>query len=368
MRESALADRTWELWNLRALRPAADAGDLCDLRQRRETILAKEREAFAGLWSGDRGHLIPGHRFFTEHPELRTGIIVSLHLGPYKLVPEIFLAARVSPVVLVNARALKRMKPDFELMTRRLGLHTPITWIEVGRDGFVRQLLAEVRRGRPVIVYLDGNAGQGGYQRTRDRGLDYHLPGREIRIRTGLARLICRLALPVHTVAVRWDEQGRPCWENAASQRWSRADDPDHVARLLYDWLFDQVQRWPEQWHFWLMLKESSACFSRSRLLEPGVPRGLHGDFREAFFSCLNNSASTVRMILERSVEVWPGEVLADLTGDRFFPAAGLRDRDLDPLRNDRPTLAHLSEIHGRAWVEFHGLRMCLLGLARLGG
>jgi len=30
--------------------------------------------------------------------------------------------------------------------------------------------------------------------------------------------------------------------------------------------------------------------------------------------------------------------------------------------------LQRLCQVHGRAWVEFHGLRLCLLGLARLGG
>ncbi|MBU2503256.1 hypothetical protein KJ682_18150, partial [bacterium] len=66
-------------------------------------------------------------------------------------------------------------------------------------------------------------------------------------------------------------------------------------------------------------------------------------------------------------VEVWREAFLADLSADRFYPAAGLRDQDLEILRTGRPTLAELSEYHGRAWVGFHGLRLCLLGMARLG-
>ena len=75
-----------------------------------------------------------------------------------------------------------------------------------------------------------------------------------------------------------------------------------------------------------------------------------------------------MRLILEKEVEVWPGDVLADLSEDRFYPAAGLGDRDLDPLRQGKPTLAEMTECHGLAWVRFHGLRLCLLGMARLGG
>ncbi len=73
-------------------------------------------------------------------------------------------------------------------------------------------------------------------------------------------------------------------------------------------------------------------------------------------------------MILESAVEVWPGDVLADLTQDRFFPAQGLTEADLDTLRQGHPTLDSLTETHGLEWVRFHGLRLCLLGLARLGG
>ena len=91
-------------------------------------------------------------------------------------------------------------------------------------------------------------------------------------------------------------------------------------------------------------------------------------DFQQAYDICLERSPETVKLILEKKVEVWPGDVLADLTEDRFYPAAGLRDEDLEPLREGRPTLAALNAYHGQAWVRFHGLRLCLLGMARLGG
>ncbi len=91
-------------------------------------------------------------------------------------------------------------------------------------------------------------------------------------------------------------------------------------------------------------------------------------DFRRAYDACLERSPETVRLLLEKEVEVWPGDVLADLTEDRFYPAAGMADDDLESLRGGTPTLAELTVQHGQAWVRFHGLRLCLLGMARLGG
>jgi hypothetical protein len=124
----------------------------------------------------------------------------------------------------------------------------------------------------------------------------------------------------------------------------------------------------PDQWQYWAMLKESCACFAAAGPGSPGVPTGLRDDLRRAFLTCLERSPATVRLVLEKSVAVWPGQVLADLSEDRFYPAAGLRDEDLEPLRSGRPTLADLREHHGESWVRFHGLRLCLLGMVRLGG
>ena len=98
------------------------------------------------------------------------------------------------------------------------------------------------------------------------------------------------------------------------------------------------------------------------------MPEGLRSDFQRSYAACLERSPDTVRLILEKAVEVWPGDVLADLSEDRFYPAAGLSDQDLEPLRRDHPTLAELIAYHGESWVRFHGLRLCLLGMARLGG
>lgn len=362
------AEKIWELWNLQALWPAADDATLAQLKERRAPILAREREALASLWSGDRVILAPGRRFLQHNPELRTGVIVSLHQGPYQLLAEPFLHQGDHPVVLVNELARKKLAPPSDEMSRRLGHRHRIQWVSVEDSGFVRELIKAVRSKRPVITYIDGNGGVGGYGGTRERGVLYGLPGREIKVRAGLARLICRLECPVHPVAIHWDKDHDPVWAREPSQQWTRDQDPDTVTRMLFDWCFQEVMARPEQWHFWEMLKECSVCFSPSGIWNSVIPVGLRDDFRKAFEACMNKSPDTVRLILERDVQVWPGDVLADLTDDRFFPAEGLQDHDLMPLRSTQPTLAKLAELHGAAWVGFHGLRLCLLGLARLGG
>jgi len=361
------ATLVWDLWNLRALFPAACRGDLLEILRRREHGLAREREALAGLWAGDQVILSPGRSFLAAHPELKSGIIVSLHQGPYQLLAEPWLEAGLEPVVLINAAAEAEFAAATAGLSARLRHKGKLTLLAVGPRGFVKQAVRAVRDGRPVLVYLDGNNGERGMVRTREQGLRYHLPGREIRVRTGLARLACRLEAPVHPVCLRWQKKS-VVWEHESTLHPIRNDDPLILTRRLFDWLFSQVMRQPDQWHYWSMLKGASACFATTGLDEPRVPRGLREDFRRAFNACLERSADTVKLILEKEVEVWPGDVLADLTEDRFYPAAGMGDGDLDPLRGGTPTLADLRERHGHAWVRFHGLRLCLLGMARLGG
>jgi len=361
-------DLAFELWNLRAVLPDAQEEDLLRIKRRQDADLAREREALAGLWSGTGAILAPGHDFFAARPELATGITVSLHLGPYQLLSEPWLHAGLDPVIVLNEQARRSFQPQAENLVRRLGHKGRIEWASLAERGFVRRMVGAVNDGRPVIVYLDGNTGADGDAATRDRGMRYKLPGRSIRVRTGLGRLACRLGCPVHRVALAWDDDGTLLWEGDRSLAWTRKDDPQTVTRFLYDWCFTHIMRRPHQWRYWAMLRSASACF-RSAVVDPaGVPTGLREDFQRAFMTCLERSPDTVRLVLDSDVEVWAGDILADLSRDRFYPASGLQDADLDPLRAGEPTLAELADHHGRTWVSFHGLRLCLLGMARLGG
>ena len=362
------AQLAWDLWNFRALYPDADEADLLAVKRKMDAHLAREREALAGLWAGDRSILSPGHGFLARNPELKAGLVCSLHLGPYQLLAEPFLAAGLEPGILLNRSAMETFRPSTEAMVRRLGYQKGVEWVAVDDGPFLKKALRLLREGRPLLVYLDGNTGARGMNGTLSRGLRYRLPGRDIRVRTGLARLAARLEVPVHRVALMWNDDAVVTWEREPTLRWTRRDDPYVAARTLYDWCFTQIMRRPEQWQYWAMLRHSSACFTPSAIDDARVPTGLREDFKRAFASCLASSPRTVRLVLEKSVAVWPGEVLADLSEDRFYPAAGLRDEDLAPLRDGRPTLQELADHHGEEWVRFHGLRLCLLGMARLGG
>lgn len=300
-------------------------------------------------------------------PELAAGLIVTMHIGPYQLLPEPLLRAGIETTVLLNRHAERKLRPQAEQLMATLGLPDRLEWLTIETTMFLRSLIRRLRGGRPVIVFLDGNTGTGGLAATREQGVDFRLPGREIRVRGGLGRVICKLQCPVHPLIVRWGVGGEVIWHKEPSQRWHADDDPAQVTRLLYDWGFGEVMRTPEQWFYWDMLTESYACFSGSRFGEEAMPAVLRDDFTRAFHICLSRAPQTVHLILQKDIEVWPGDVLANATDDRFYAAEGLQDTELARLRAGAATLAELVAHHGRDWVVYHGLRLCLLGLARLG-
>jgi hypothetical protein len=356
----------WALWTLRAMVPHADPAALHALRERQRRLRDLEETAMRRLAAGDRRLLEPGRRLLAGAPELRAGLILTLHAGPYQLVLEPYLAAGLTLTVLLNEAARRALAPRAAAMSARLGHDGRVVWASLADPQCARLVVGAIRRGEPVLAFADGNQGEDGFAGTRSHGAPYQLPGREIRLRAGLARLACRLECPVHPLAAHWTDDGGVQWRRAETQRWTRQDDPRIVAALIMDWVVAEITGAPEQWTYWTMLAESASAFAPTPAA-PAVPPALRDDYRRAFTSCLARAATTVRVELDHELEIWPGDVLVDHTADRFYAAGGLAEADLAPLRAaPAPCLASLVAARGENWVKAHVLRLCLLGLARL--
>jgi hypothetical protein len=378
--KSVLDTRHWDLWLLRALWPAAELRDLDALLRQRQGWRKKFRELPGRLLAGDRNVTTPGRALLAGDPALRSGILLTLQMGPYPCVLEPLLAAGLNVTVVSSRQCAARWRPLALEIMRRRGCRGRLKWLigslESNADG--RRLCEAVRDGGTVVVFADGvvpdavptagNCDRGG----AGRFISYRLPGREILVPTSLSRWLCRREVPVHPIALRWraDEAGI-AWRRQATQRWSPRHDPEWVAQLIHDWVFHEVTAEPAQWSGWPMLVAAilAAAGRQHGLGHAGcevVPRGLCEDFRRAFRLCLDRAATTVTVKLEAELAVWPYDVLADLTHDCFYKASGLRAKDLAVLRTGSHTLQELIRSHGRAWIEIYVLRLCLLGLARL--
>ncbi len=366
------ATRCWDLWLLRALQPTAEAADLDALLAARRRWQARLRDLPAGPPVVDREPAVCGRSLLAGDSALRSGVVLGVQLGPHPCLLEPFLAAGLPVTVVASGAWAHRWQPVVAAMAGRLGRPNVVDWLIADEPARRRRLREVVRRGGPIVTFADDGGPDatpgtaGGLFDTTGRTVIYRLPGREIRVATALARWLCEENLAVHPVAVRWRDDGRSAvLTRQPTQRWSRRHDPGAVTQLLYDWVFHEVAADVSQWSAWSMLAAgilAAAGGANRRAVTPGLRR----DYERAFRQCLDRAAALVEVELETDLEVWPGGVLADLTHDRFYQAAGLVDRDLAPLRDGCPTLAALSARRGCAWVETHIQRLCLLGLARL--
>lgn len=358
----------WDLWILQGLDPMATAEDVTRIIEARHVQNRWEAEFFQRLLAGDTVPLAPGRRLLRDRPELTTGLIVTMHLGPFQFVLEPFLAAGLRLHLLINADAARRLRPVAERLGAALHHRGQVVWHLADDPACGRALLRALRSAEPIVAFADGNQGRDGLAGTRRHGVPYRLPGREIRVRTGLARFACRTGCAVHPLSLRWSPDGRQIvWRDQPTQRWSHQDDPVAVAHRLFDWVFAEVADAPTQWNYWPMLGEAAGCFADVAARDE-IPAGLHDDYRRAFLLALARAADTSRVHLDAELAVWPGDVLADLTHDHFFAAAGLIPADIELWDDGPPTLADLLAARGGDWVSDHVLRLCLLGLAHLSG
>ena len=362
----SMADR-WDRWNIQAILPDTGRDDWERIKDRRRRIEQIEAEVYARDPIVNRRLFEDADVFLANNPALRSGLLVSMHIGPYPLLPAPLMRAGISPVVVIDRRALEELRPRADLYRKRLGMTGDIEWACVDQRGCAAGILRALGSGKPVLVYLDGNGGSGGMAATRERGLKYELPGRAIRLQTGLARLILRLGCPVHGVLARWRDDGTIDWTATPRWAWPAAATAADITRNLYDWGFAAVRMAPQQWSFWGMLGGSSDCFSRTSMaaIDPQECRARCERFQRVVAG--EPGAERVELITE--VEVWGRDIMVDVPNQRFWPAAGLRNADLDPLRwGATPSLSRLQGLHGSEWVEFHLMRLYVLGLVRLAG
>ena len=246
MEERRLTAReSWELWNLRALVPDATERTLAVLRKRRAEFEAVNRTVFEQDGPAYTRLVSDARAFFAAHTEIHSGLVLSLHVGPYTLLPALYLAAGFEPAIVLDPTAHAELRTEAENRQRALGLPGSIEWITTDRPVFAGRILKALRVGRPVLVYLDGNSGGGGMEATRDRGMPYRLPGRTIRVRTGLGRLVRRTGCTVHGVTVRWRRDSTLDWRCVRPGTWDVAASDRQITRQLHDWLFDEVARSP---------------------------------------------------------------------------------------------------------------------------
>jgi len=349
-------NENWRLWNLQALIPDATEATLKNIEAKREA-LALDGNHFVSS-EGIIKIIREARQFVSKHPSLKTGITVTMHIGPYAFVPGLHMLLGAKPVVLANRQAKKEIEPGIKMLRSLPGLDGEMQWITTDEKNFTLKIARQLRRNNPLIVYLDGNSGTGGTTETRETGVLLELPGRAIRVRGGIARLAARMEVPVHGVVARWREDNSIKWDIGFSHKWDRYDSTETVARKIYGWGFNEAIKTPEQWTLPAIINHSSECFRSEKLIED---IGLEQKY-QLFQQHLKNRRAKV--LLKPGVKIWGSGILADLSRQKFYSAEGLSDAALNLLKvPGGVSVSSMYDLFGSKWISFHGARLYMLGL-----
>ncbi|MFT5234252.1 MAG: hypothetical protein ACI9UQ_002295 [Candidatus Krumholzibacteriia bacterium] len=347
--------RRWDLWNLKTLFPDWGAAELDGLLVRGAAYDERQREMFGDPRAAYKKFGGAARQVLVDHPELKTGLTLSLHVGPYSLAPVPWLASGVDVSLLVNRSSLAEIKPIYDSLHGHLGLPGEIKWVPIEGKQFVLKLARALRNQEPVFAFLDGNDGLQGSEGTLRQGIAHQLPGRAIRVRTGLARLALRLKCPVHTLVTRWDELEGFRWHRGPSWHWPPEASVDAATNEFYTWGFDVIRRHPAQWRAWNMLTGVSDGFRTAAQAPEGSPA-------DSYLIVAARHRET-RYLWQREAKLWPGDMLEDVEGDCFYDAAGLQKAELEVLQGvEGFTPNEMAERLGEQWVQDHLPRLLALG------
>jgi len=288
--------------------------------------------------------------FLFRNQDLKNGLIISLHLGPYSLAPVPWLMAGQNVYILVNKMSLAEIKPIYDELQKHLPLPGKIVWVPIDGSHFALKIVRALKRRNAVFAFLDGNDGLGGSTETLKEGMSYQLPGRKIKVRTGLARLAASCNAPIHSVTTLWPDTGIFAWQRGPTWALSRQSDPEKTTRALFDWAFDVIKKHPAQWKCWNMLTGVYQSFAQDKV----IPATKHLPHDATIFWTGRG-------------KLWPGDMLEDVAGQCFFSAEGLTSGNISLLGTiDGISITDLKNKLGTSWVIQHIPRLRALGFVSL--
>ena len=121
-----------------------------------------------------------------------------------------------------------------------------------------QEMVRALRRGEAVMFDVDGNTGLGGRAVTFEEGLPLRFLGRDVHVRTGIARLAFRTGAPIVPLVARWRTPRVPELRFSPAIRPEAGEDIDafsgRALGALYALLERALREGPAQWEMWSQL------------------------------------------------------------------------------------------------------------------
>ncbi len=186
-------------------------------------------------------------------------IICTFHTGSYRLI-NLFLARhKISYSLVVGKDIIEKEGKMFLRIHEELsGNPDSLKLINAESPGSGIQMLKDLKKGRSLLIYLDGNTGAGEQTETNGNHCIINFLNQQLYVRKGAAYLAHAVSVPIVPVVCyrKSLEQIRlrffePIYPAAEMDRTAFAD---QTMQRLYDLAAPVITAYPEQWEAWLYL------------------------------------------------------------------------------------------------------------------
>lgn len=219
----------------------------------------------------EQGYLNIQNRIVYENfsPELlkalknNNGIICTFHLGSYRLINQ-FLLLKKMPITIVASKAVvESQAEDFMNIRNEVDAqdYDLIKIIDAESEHAIIKILRDIKAGRILIFYIDGNIGTGENSPNNPNLINVSFLGQRILVRKGIAYISHIAKVPIYTVACfrkKLDDIRIHFFDAIYPESFnSRNEYAEFATQKIYHYIEPIIKKYPEQWEAWLYIHKS---------------------------------------------------------------------------------------------------------------
>lgn len=188
-----------------------------------------------------------------EKPKL----YVTMHLGPYKLIGSYLLTQGINLCIPVTSKVYKDLYTSFMEDTKNIREinNARLELVNIEEKSGILKLIRYVRLGYSLLLYMDGNSGIGGMERTDNKLINYHFFRQDIMVRKGVDFLANILKIPIVPIVAFLSSKNLDNYipnitildEIIACNR----KDEIQIIKMVWDIFKIYIEKYAEQWEGW---------------------------------------------------------------------------------------------------------------------
>lgn len=186
-------------------------------------------------------------------------IYCTFHLGSYRLSNFILVREDIDFTLLISQENLDKSGDTYvklyEALKREYNKEPSFNILNAEEGKIGLQLIREIKQGKSLMVYLDGNSGVGGQARKDNKLIPINFLDQKILARKGIAYLSHFLNVPIVPILSYRPDGVKTTIEFLPAIIPDKTIDRDQYAQQTTQFLFDTFSKYllqyPEQWEGW---------------------------------------------------------------------------------------------------------------------